>query len=52
MAVVHEIDYVMLRSSGDYRYQKETDALTTAFMIDESIKSCGDERDCIYMRVL
>ena len=29
-------------------YQKEQDALTTAFMIDESIKSCCDEGDCVY----
>jgi hypothetical protein len=29
-------------------YQKEQDALTTAFMIDESIKSCCDEKDCVY----
>ena len=29
-------------------YQKEQDALTTAFMIDESIKSCCEEGDCVY----
>ena len=29
-------------------YQKEQDALTTAFVIDESIKSCCDEGDCVY----
>ena len=29
-------------------YKKEQDALTTAFMIDDSIKSCCDEGDCVY----
>ena len=29
-------------------YKKEQDALTTAFMIDESIKSCCDEGNCVY----
>ena len=29
-------------------YQKEQEALTTAFMIDESIKSCCGEGDCVY----
>ena len=30
-------------------YKKKQDALTTAFMIDESInKSCCDEGDCVY----
>ncbi|CAB4033384.1 Hypothetical predicted protein, partial [Paramuricea clavata] len=28
--------------------RKEQDSLTTAFMIDESIKSCCDEGDCVY----